>query len=64
MSNEHTITLEVEYRMYDMDGTPYASAEIALELILNLLRDNLAGDVDVTVTNYDESEYFVAGDTA
>lgn len=48
----HTITLEVTYEMYDMDGTAEASAEIALGLIYELLSEHLSGDVQVVAKDW------------
>jgi len=53
-SNTHLITLEVTYRMEEMEGTSYQSAGIALELIWETLNKTLAGDVFVKVTDWDE----------
>lgn len=52
----HVIIMELSYTMEDMEGTAGASAEIAQEVIINLLRDHLAGDVELNVTNYFDNE--------
>lgn len=56
MSNTHIVRLEVTYEMYEMDGTPEASAEIALGLIYETLSNTLAGDVQVVATHWHEAQ--------
>lgn len=54
MSKSHYIKLALEITADDMDGTPYQSAEIFLELIDNAIKDLIPDVFSLVVTDFGE----------
>ena len=54
MSTEHYVMLRVDLRCEEMDGSPYETAEIMLELVEKVLKGSLACTVNVEVPEYGE----------
>jgi hypothetical protein len=49
MSDKHTIQLTVLVDMFEMEGTPYDSADIARDILVEIISSHWDADADVLI---------------